>query len=251
MPATSKTFQRMRITQQTAVDKQSAEKAELVNQPMKISLEDVAKDTYGGWVNVSRQVLDWTTPGALEEIIYSLTANLLAKAEARASADLVKTATEKIEADLTDPAGLNAAIYQAAAKVYGANTSKHTPADRVWMSPDTWAAIGAMVDGDKRPLFPALNPQNALGALRPNDPTGGDFGGLRVVVSGGLPAKTLIVGASEAVEVYEDQRGTLQAIEPSVLGTQVAAYAYLASYAAQPKELVTLAQKAPGGGGTK
>lgn len=116
------------------------------------------------------------------------------------------------------------------------------------MSPDIWALLGSHVDENKRPLFPVLSPSNALGSVRPTDPSGGDFGGLRIVVGGKLPAGTLIVGVSEAVEVYEDLRGMLQAVEPSVLGTQIATYGYLATYPAQPGELAPLKQKAKPGG---
>ncbi|MFE3071773.1 HK97 family phage prohead protease [Streptomyces sp. NPDC059247] len=249
MPATSSSFKRVRVTQHTETGEQSAEKTELPNRPLKVSAEDVAKKTYGGWVNISRQVIDWTSPGALALIVQDLLASLVQDTEDVACAALVAAATDSVTGDLKDPAELNSLVYQAAAKVYGAVAARRTPADRVWMSPDVWAAIGSMVDGSKRPLFPALNPSNALGALRPTEPTGagGDFVGFRPVVSPGLPAATLIVGASTAVEVYEDQRGTLQAVEPSVLGTQVAAYAYLATYLAQPKKLVALKQKAAGG----
>ncbi|MFI5861204.1 phage major capsid protein [Streptomyces sp. NPDC051546] len=244
MPSTSQKFSRPRVKVHTKVDKQTGEKTELVNQAMQVVLEDISKDTYGGYVNISRQVLDWTSPGALALVVEDLMANLVRQSEARAATDLVlAAAAQKVTGDLTDPAALNGLIYQASAQVYGANDSNNSPADRVWMSPDIWAQIGSMVDGNKRPLFPALNPSNALGSLRPANPTGGDFGGFQVVVSGSLPAKTLIVGASEALEVYEDQRGTLQAVEPSVLGLQVAAYCYLATYRAQPKELVSLTQK--------
>ncbi|CAM5600654.1 hypothetical protein SSPIM334S_02379 [Streptomyces spiroverticillatus] len=249
MPSGSGKFSRARVKQHTQTGEQTAEKSELVNRPMKIDLEEIAKSTYGGWVNISRQVIDWTSPGALALIVQDLTENLMADAETIATAALVAAATDKVESAYDDPAKLNAAIYQAAAKVYGANKNQNVPADRVWMSPDVWATIGAMVDGNKRPLFPALSPSNALGSLRPANPTGGDFGGLSVVVSGKLPEKTLIVGASEAIEVYEDQRGTLQAVEPSVLGVQVAAYAYYATYAPQPGELVAIGPKASGGGG--
>ncbi|MFJ9433684.1 phage major capsid protein [Streptomyces sp. NPDC101490] len=247
MPSTSAKFERIRITKHTLVEKQVAEKTELPNRPLHVNVDDVIKSTYGGWVNISRQVLDWTSPGALALIIEDLTANLVRQAEERAAVDLVAAATASITADLTDPVALNSAIYQAAAQVYGATDADNSAADRIWMSPDMWAQIGSMADADKRPLYPVLAPGNAMGTLSPARPTaeGDNVGGLRPVVSGKLPKATLIVGTSDAIEVYEDQRGTLQAVEPSVLGVQVAAYAYLATYPAHPLELVALKQGTP------
>ncbi|MFI6688906.1 HK97 family phage prohead protease [Streptomyces sp. NPDC050485] len=245
MPSTSNKFERLRITQHTKVDQQAKELDELASQQLKVSAEDVAKSTYGGWVNISRQVVDWTTPGALSLIIEDLTSNLMRQAETRACTDLVTTAGTPVEVDLDDPAALNAAIYTAAATVYQPHNN---PPDRVWMSPDIWALLGSHVDESKRPLFPVLSPSNALGSVRPSDPAGGDFVGLRIVVGGQLPAGTLIVGVSEAVEVYEDLRGMLEAVQPSALSTQIATYGYLATYPAQPAELAPLKQKAKPGG---
>jgi hypothetical protein len=174
-------------------------------------------------------------------------ANFITDAETSASTALTTAAGAGDDLDFADPGAVNAAIYTAAAKVYG---MRGNAPDRVWVSPDVWATLGSALDAHKRPLFPVLNPQNALGTLTPAQPAGGTGFGLRLVVGPQLATGSLIVGTSTAVEVYEDQRGTLQAVEPSVLGVQVAAYAYLASYAAFKDELVSFKAKKPSGGGS-
>lgn len=245
MPSLSNKFERLRITGHTAVDKQAKEMDEVASGQLKVQMDDVAKSTYGGWVNLSRQVQDWSSPGALGMIIEDLAANVILKSEIRASADLVATATSKIETATLTGKDLNAAIYAAAAKVFMSNPWDRVAPDRIFMDPEMWALVGGQCDDNGRPLFPVLNPMNALGALRPADVAdGGTFAGLRVIVGPYLPATTLIVGASRAVEVYEDQRGMIQVPAPSVLGTQVAAYAYLATYQAHPLEMVSIVAKA-------
>jgi hypothetical protein len=81
------------------------------------------------------------------------------------------------------------------------------------------------------PVFPPVNPQNAISQ------TGlsvGDFGtglvgnlsGIPLYVSGGVGALRILVLTPAAAEVYEDRIGSLQVIEPSVLGIQVAYAGY-------------------------
>ena len=55
-------FQRPHITQHATSGKQSAEKTALPSQPMKILPLEFLKETHGGWVNISRQDIDWTSP---------------------------------------------------------------------------------------------------------------------------------------------------------------------------------------------
>jgi len=48
-------------------------------------------------------------------------------------------------------------------------------------------------------------------------------------VSGGMAADTILVASTAAAEVYEDRIGSLQVVEPSVLGVQVAYAGYFAA----------------------
>jgi hypothetical protein len=56
----------------------------------------------------------------------------------------------------------------------------------------------------------------------------GAISGIAVVVSAGLNAGTILVLSTAAAEVYEDRIGSLQVVEPSVLGVQVAYAGYFA-----------------------
>ena len=60
------TWSRPLVTQHTSVAVQSAEKAELVSQKMTITKLTGTAATYGGYVNVSRQDVDFTTPGIMD-----------------------------------------------------------------------------------------------------------------------------------------------------------------------------------------
>jgi hypothetical protein len=83
------------------------------------------------------------------------------------------------------------------------------------------------------PLFPPINPQNAQSAGFSTaglaSGLAGSVAGIPVYVSNGMAANTILVLSSAAAEVYEDRIGSLQVVEPSVLGVQVAYAGYFAS----------------------
>jgi hypothetical protein len=82
------------------------------------------------------------------------------------------------------------------------------------------------------PLFAPINPFNAQssGFNAGQFGTGamGAISGVQVVVTNGLAANEMLVLSTAAVEVYEDRVGSLQVVEPSVLGVQVAYAGYYA-----------------------
>ena len=80
------------------------------------------------------------------------------------------------------------------------------------------------------PLFAPVNPQNAQspGFEAANFGTGlmGSISGVPVYMDAGLAAGAMLLISSSALEVYEDRIGSLQVVEPSVLGVQVAYAGY-------------------------
>src|SRR4029450_4767954 len=84
------------------------------------------------------------------------------------------------------------------------------------------------------PLFPPINPQNAQsGGFTVSGLASGLAGSVAAVpvpVSNGLAAHTILGLSSAAAEVYEDRIGSLQVVEPSVLGVQVAYAGYFAAF---------------------
>lgn len=239
MPAQGAKFSRPQVTQHVKVGVQAEEKTEVVSQPMKLVLNEVAKRTIAGALNVSVQAIDWTSPAILDLIINDFARAYAQWSEADISTSFAAAAGgTPVNADPADPASINKALFTASAAVY--KDSFSVP-NTVWMSPDVWATLGSLVDKNGRPLYPFLNPQNAFGSLSPTDITGGgQVGPFRVVVGPGLPTGTFIVGNSRYAEVYEDRRGMLRAEEPSVLGVQLAWYGYVATYVSVPKAFVPI-----------
>ena len=227
-----KTFGRPRITQHVLVGAQSAEKAELPTRKMTIGEVAFTKSTFGGAVDVSRQDIDWTSPAAWDILVrdladvYAQVTEAVVAAAFAAAADDVNAATPVASNDLK---GWADALYGAAAKVYG--SSKRLP-DRIWVSTDVWAKMGALIDT-------ACCSSGSPGASSATDFAGNLFTIPRVVVPS-FPAATAVVGASNAYEVYEEVIGLLTAVEPSLLGVEVAYGGYIAYNVVVPEALAPL-----------
>ena len=220
-------FNRPRVTQHTLVGKQTAEKTELASRKMIVERVPVTVETYGGVVDVSLQDQYWSNPDIMQVIVDDLRGQYLLQTEA-AAGTCVNTAAQvnKITVAATTPTsgGIIAGIYDAAASVFA---GLGVLPDYVAMSIDIWADVGSLTDSAGRPIFPTLGPSNAPGQMNATS-FGGPVVGLTPVVSGGLPAGSLIVYRSDAIEAWERTIGVLQVSEPRLLGTEVA-YAGMAA----------------------
>jgi HK97 family phage major capsid protein len=217
-------FSRPKISQHTNVAPQVGEKTELVSRKMIIGSVPVTPTTYGGYVNVSRQNIDWSQPAIMDLVINDLAAVYAQETEKAlcTAVDAATTAGPTLPTGAATPAQVNAAIWTAVGSVYA--SSKGAGRVIIAVSPDMLGVLG--------PAFPAVNPTNAISpGFSASDYAQGQVGsisGLPVVVSAGFDAGTVIVLSSAAVEVYEDRIGSLQVVEPSVLGVQVAYAGYFA-----------------------
>jgi hypothetical protein len=168
-------------------------------------------------VNVSRQDIDWTSPGIMDIIINDLAGQYALETE-NAFADGLTTAASAgpVLPASPDSDAVAAAIWAAVGVVY--SYTKGAGRVIIACSPDMLGLIG--------PLFAPINPTNAQGsgftAAAYGQGQMGSISGVGVVVSAGLNAGTILVTSTATAEVYEDRIGALQVVEPSVLGVQVA-----------------------------
>lgn len=217
-------FSRPRITQHVDTDKQAGEKAELVSRKMLIDSINVTADTWGGYVNVSRQNVDFSVPDIMDLVVGDLALSYAQDTEVATGTALKAAATAQtpVLTASSTAAEISAAIWKAAAAIYA--TAKGNGRLVVFASPDMMAALG--------PIFPPVGPTNSQSAGF----TAGDFGtgpqgsiaGVPVIATAGLAAGTILEMSTAAAEVYEQRIGSLQVTEPSVLGVQVAYAGYFA-----------------------
>ena len=235
----AQTWTRPKVTQHTSVAPQPVgEKNELVSQKMTITKTAVTANTYGGYVNVSRQDIDWSTPSIMDLVISDLAGEYGVVTEAALGAALLAGAT----AGTIIPTGpattdeLAGALWAATAAVYG--TTKGQGRVAFFVSPDMLGLWG--------PLFAPVNPVTAQSeGFQASDFNSGLMGaisGIPTYMSAGLPAGSSLVVSSAAVEVYEDRIGSLQVVEPSVLGVQVAYAGYYTWWLNAPGGVVKIAK---------
>jgi len=217
-------FKRPRVTQHTLVGKQSAEKTELASRKLLITELPVSMSTYGGYVNVSRQNIDWSSPQIMDIVVNDLASEYAIVTEQVTCAALEAVATVQTPglAAASTPAEVSAAIWKAAGASYAAMQGAGNLILAV--APDAMGLIG--------PLFAPVNPTNSQssGFNAGSFGTGpmGAISGITVVMSAGLTPTTMLVVNTAAAEVYEQRIGTLQVTEPSVIGVQVAYAGYFA-----------------------
>jgi HK97 family phage major capsid protein len=216
-------FHRPKITQHVLVGPQAAEKTELPSRKMVIGSVEFAKETYGGSVDISRQDIDWTSPAAWNILVNDLQDIYALTTEQAVAADFAAGITQSVTAATGDVTDVVAALYEAAGLAYAA--SGRMP-DRVWTAVDVWGVLGSLVDVG-RMMFPA-RADGTAGTSNLSSFSGMVLDLPRIVVPS-LPAGTLVAGWSGGFEVYEERIGLLSAVEPSILGVEVAYGGYLAS----------------------
>lgn len=218
-----KTFSRPVVTAHTTSGKQTAEKSELPSAKFTVGGVDFTKETHGGTLDVSRQTIDWTSPAAWDALLNDLQDEYGIDTETTAAQAFATAVTQTVAAPATeDLKGWATAIYAAAAQSYAG--VKRMP-DHIWVSLDMWAQMGAIVDTARLALKNGDN--TSLGSSSPSNFAGNIFDVPRTVVPS-FPDGTAIIGVKSKTEFYEQRIGLLTAVEPRLLGVEIAYGGYIA-----------------------
>lgn len=213
----------------TGVGEQALEKGELASQKFDVLSTVLSPTTYGGYLNVSAQLIALQA-GALDIIVGQLRRRLALKLEGAAITELALTTGTETIASGGSAASVFTAIYNAAAEVM---TATQQPAEWIAMGPLGFAKLGAVVDAAGRPLFPTLGPANAPGTSNATGFTS-SVAGLRAIVTPAITGTELYVGNSAGFEGWWYPLPLMEAVEPSVLGRQVAVAAMFAPFRPTP-----------------
>jgi len=229
MPQGGKVFIRPEVTTHTSIGNQATENTALTQGTFVVTDNQVTKGTYGGYVTLSEQSMDWSTPEIIGLVlddmgrIYANETDNVAADNLRSGASVTSNFASASE---TDPSYWQAWISAAATTILsGSNGNLPT---HLFLSPDYWGTLMGLSDSSKRPLFPAVGPMNAYGNLMPGQPNGIAFG-LQVVVDRNFAANTIIVGDASGFEIFEQQKGAISVDVPSTLSRTIAFRGYLAT----------------------
>ena len=227
MPGGGKVFIRPEVTTHTSMAAQSAENAALQSGTLVVYNNQVTKGTYGGYVNISMQDLEWTDPAILSVILDDMSRIYANQTDDVAADALLAGVTQSaVLTDPTSPAEWVSDIYDAASTIL-TNSNGNLP-DTLFLSPNMYAYLGKLVDTAGRPLFPEIGPMNALGTASASSFAGMAFG-LRVCVDRNFASDTVIVGAADGFEIFEQQKGALSLEAPSTLSRTLSWHGYFAT----------------------
>ena len=202
------------------------EKGELPSKKFDVVADQVTMTVTGNYLNLSLQAESFiTSPSALDLVISQLNKRTSRGIE-NSAVTVLETATKTITvAAGGDAAAINQALWDAAAAVFTATSELPT---LLVAGPLGWAKLGGKTDLAGRPLFPWLGANNSNGSIDSDLNITLPFG--RVVVTPGIADDSLYLLNGDGLELYVYRFPMLQAIEPSVLGRQIAVAASLGHY---------------------
>jgi hypothetical protein len=229
MPQGGKVFIRPEVTTHTSVGQQTTENTSLTQGTFVVTDNQVTKNTFGGFVTVSEQSIDFSQPEIIGLLLDDM-GRIYANETDNFAADNLRTGATVTSnfatASASDPATWAAWVAGAAATILsGSNGNLPT---HMFLSPGVWQDLLGLSDTADRPLFPQIGPMNAFGNLAPGQANGNAFG-LQVVVDRNFTNPTLIVGDATGYEIFEQQKGAISVDVPSTLSRTIAFRGYLAT----------------------
>ena len=229
MPQGGKIFIRPEVTTHVSQGVQSTENTALTAGEFVITDRQVTKGTYGGYVNLSEQSIDWSTPEVISLLLDDM-GRIYANTTDNVAADNLATGatvTRNFDsASGADPSYWVSWIYGAASTIL--TSSNGNLPTHLFLAPNVWASLSSLSDTADRPLFPNVGPMNAFGSMNANSTDMMAFG-LRVVVDRNFAASTVIVGDPSGYEIFEQQKGAISIDVPSTLSRTIAFRGYFAT----------------------
>jgi HK97 family phage prohead protease len=228
LPAGGKVFIRPEVTTHTtigaSISEQSPSQGTLV-----VFNNQVTKQIFGGYVNISEADIDWSDPAILSVVLDDM-GRIYANATDNYAADQLATGATTTSnftaASVDDPSYWAEWVANAAETILSASNG-NLPT-HMFMNPSMWAELLKLSDTADRPLFPQVGPMNAFGSLAPGQVNGNAFG-LQVVVDRNFNAATTIIGDATGYELFEQQKGAISIDSPSTLSRTLAFRGYFAA----------------------
>jgi uncharacterized protein len=242
MPTAGATFRRPKITTRPTVTQQAAQFDTLNASTVVVSNNDISKLSFGTYVTVSEQDLDWSDPSSIDIIL-----NQLAIAYGQATDNY---AVDTCHAAITQTAGVTdtsvgadwvAGIYDGARQI--SESSNYLPTHMV-VTPTSWQALSSSTDDQNRPVFPYTGAPNLMGQNAAGNSSATSWNGnplgLVLVVDKNAPGSFMghAAGPAAGFEFYEQQKGAISVDVPATMGRTIAFRGYAAAFMADATKFV-------------
>lgn len=234
------TFIRPTWTTHPTVAEQTTELTAVSATTAVIASNTVTKKTFAGSANMSYQTIDFSDPALLQIMLQDLTGVYLDAVDNFAADNLLTAATSAGVWDLS-VTDLMKSIYDAAVVCAATNFLP----THIFVDPATWGAMGQLVDGSNRPVFPSIGLPGVNGVG--GNGSAANYGnmnplGLQLVVDKNFAAKTMVIMNEKAFEVYRQDRGVLSVESPTTLGRTVSVFGYAATFKANAAMIQKITQ---------
>ena len=242
MPEGGATFRRPVITVRPTVTQQPTGQLNTLGaSTVEVANNNVNKLTFGTYVTLSEQDIDWTDPNSLGIVLNQL-AIAYGQATDNYAIDTCRNAIVQTQSwDPTVAKDMIEGVYGAAAQISA--TSNYLPT-HLFVSPTVWGYLGALVDDANRPVFPfvgapGLAGQNAMGNASATSWNGNPLG-LSLVVDKHCDGSFIghAAGPAAGFEFYEQQKGAISVDVPATLGRTIAFRGYAAGFMADATKFV-------------
>ena len=242
MPEGGATFRRPVITVRPVVTQQPTGQLNTLDpSTVTVANNNVNKLTFGTYVTLSEQDVDWTDPNSLGIVLNQL-AIAYGQATDNYAIDTCRNAIVQTQSwDPTVAKDMIEGVYGAAAQISA--TSNYLPT-HLFVSPTVWGYLGSLVDDANRPVFPfvgapGLAGQNAMGNASATSWNGNPLG-LSLVVDKHCDGSFIghAAGPAAGFEFYEQQKGAISVDVPATLGRTIAFRGYAAGFMADATKFV-------------
>jgi HK97 family phage prohead protease len=240
MPTLGSTFRVPYVSTHNSVAQQAANFDTLQASLYGVSSFDITKLTFGGYVQVSEQLMDFSSPEVIGSLLDDMMRVYAYETDNYAADQLLAGCTQSaVLTDPTSPSEWVSDIYDATVTII--NNSLGNVPTHLFVSPNMFGALGKLVDTTGRPLLAPNNPMNAYGQMTPAQGQSlGQAFGLTVVCDRGFAADTVIVGDPSGYRIWEQNKGTIAVDSPSTLSKTLAMRGYFATKMVDATKFVKL-----------
>lgn len=226
-PEAGSSFLRPEVSQNVLTGDQASEFATVASQKMTITTHTVNKWTEAGYIDLSAQDIDWTTPDAVSAVMDSFARVFASRLEARACAYLASTVSASAGWTGTNVSTIVSSVVDVVDNVF--NAIYEMP-DVLVLSLDQAIAISKIISTtETRTAISVL--KEALSSILGIN--------VDVVVGPRLAANTRVLGVKSYAESYLKQNGMVSVPQPDVLGQRIGISAYGALWA-KPEAFIKL-----------
>lgn len=213
------------------VDVQAAEGDDLDYIEVDVNTATAPVKTYGGYSEVSRQVIERSDVSYLDAVLRAQAASYAKVTNAAVRAAIV-AATPQTGSAFTMAAATGASFIGAA--IDGVqkidDNGSGLNADFILVSTDVYVKLAGLIDGANRPLFDINGDgSNTFGNINVRG-IAGSLAGLPVVVDAGLGVRSLYVASQDAVQTWENAGAPLRLQDENIINLtkQFSLYGYMA-----------------------